>query len=311
MRWFLAVTFIAVVVVTLAECRPFYGYWQVIPDPGPSCRQGHAQLITMGTSDVITDLLLIVFPIPIVLKSAMAFRRKFSLVLLFGLSFILVGITLYRVVGVIDRHSDQQFRSLLASLEILAAAAVSNAVVLGSFIRDRGEKKKRFRFGSTGGSSSLDTASQQRARTITQRHWGSDADLVGDLGMRLRPELEERRDTVARPAPIALPLASQAHITPKLTLNSNWGFPSRPSADTDETDLKAAGPDPEKPPSPTEIVSHPFAAFLAHWLHFATRRGKISSKDILLTSSLGPREEMLNPISYSLCLHHAECHFST
>lgn len=265
----------------------------------------------MGTSDVITDLLLIVFPIPIVLKSAMAFRRKFSLVLLFGLSFILVGITLYRVVGVIDRHSDQQFRSLLASLEILAAAAVSNAVVLGSFIRDRGEKKKRFRFGSTGGSSSLDTASQQRTRTITQRHWGSDADLVGDLGMRLRPDLEERRDTVARPAPIALPLASQAHVTPKLTLNSNWGFPSRPSADTDETDLKAAGPDLEKPPSPTEIVSYPFTAFLPHWLHFTTCLDSICSKDILLTSSLGPHEEMLNPISYSLCLHHAECHFLT
>lgn len=242
------------VIATLAECRPLYGYWQVTPDPGPQCRQGHAQLVTMGTSDVITDLLLIVFPIPIVIKSAMATKRKFSLVLLFSLSFILVGITIYRVIGVIDRHSDQQFRSLLASLEILAAAAVSNAVVLGSFIRDRGEKKKRFKFGSIGGTSSLETASQHRARTITQRHWGSDADLVGDLGMRLAPDLEERRDSVPRPAPIALPLASQAHITPKIMLNnSNWNFPSRPSAETDQTDSKAAGRDLEKPPSPTEV----------------------------------------------------------
>lgn len=252
-RWFLALTFLAVIVATLAECRPFYGYWQLIPDPGPACRQGHVQLITMGASDVITDLILIVFPTPIVIKSAMATKRKISLVLLFSLSFTLVAITIYRVIGVIDRHSDQQFRSLLASLEILAAAAVSNAVVLGSFIRDRGEKKKRFRFGSTGGTSSLDVAPQQRTRTITQRNWGSDADLVGDVGMRLGPDLENDREAIPRPAPMALPLASQAHTTPKIALNTNWNFPSRPSAESDETDLKATEKGLEKPPSPTEI----------------------------------------------------------
>ncbi|KAG7004881.1 DNA-directed RNA polymerases I, II, and III subunit RPABC1 [Physcia stellaris] len=246
-RWFLALTFVAVIIATLAECRPFYGYWQLIPDPGPACRQGHAQLITMGASDVITDLILIVFPIPIVIKSAMATKRKISLVLLFSLSFTLVAITIYRVIGVIDRHSDQQFRSLLASLEILAAAAVSNAVVLGSFIRDRGEKKKRFRFGSTGGTSSLDIAPQQRTRTITQRNWGSDADLVGDVGMRLGPDLENDREAIPRPAPMALPLASQAHTTPKIALNTNWNFPSRPSAESDETDLEAAEKGLEKP----------------------------------------------------------------
>ena len=252
-RWFLVVTFIAVVVATLAECQPFYKYWQVIPDPGANCRQGHAQLITMGVSDVITDLLLVVFPIPIVLSSTIPAKRKLSLVLLFSFSLILVGITLYRVTSVIERHSDQQFRSLLASLEILAAAAVSNAVVLGSFIRDRGEKKKRFRFGSTGGSSSLDTANnQQRSRVLTQRHWGSDADLVGDLGIRVARDLEEHASNVPRPAPVALPPAIHAaSVTPEI--KSNWNFPSRPSVETDETELKLALQESEKQLDPNEI----------------------------------------------------------
>lgn len=74
-RWFLVLTFAAVVIATLAECQPFAGYWQLIPDPGPRCRQGYAQLITMGSSDVITDLLLVCFPIPIVMKSAMPLKR--------------------------------------------------------------------------------------------------------------------------------------------------------------------------------------------------------------------------------------------
>jgi len=184
----------------------------------------------------------------------MTVKRKLSLVSLFSFSLILVGITTYRVVGVIDRHSDQRFRSLLASLEILAAAAVSNAVVLGSFIRDRGEKKRHFRFEGTAGSSSLDTShNQQRSRTLTQRHWGSDADLVGDLGMRVARGLEEHETNVPRLAPVALPLASHAaSVTPQL--NSHWNFASRPSIETDETDLKAAVHDSGKQPSPTDIL---------------------------------------------------------
>lgn len=183
----------------------------------------------------------------------MTVQRKLSLVSLFSFSLILVGITTYRIIGVIDRHSDQRFRSLLASLEILAAAAVSNAVVLGSFIRDRGEKKRRFRFETTTGSSSLDTPNnQQRSRTLTQRHWGSDADLVGGLGMRVALELEEHETNVPRPAPVALPLASHAaSVAPPLS--SNWNFSSRPSVETDETDLKAAVHDPERQLSPTNL----------------------------------------------------------
>ena len=212
----------------------------------------------MGTSDVITDLLLVCFPIPIVIKSTMPLKRKISLVLLFSLSLILIGITIYRVIGVVDRHSNQQFRSLLASLEILAAAAVSNALVLGSFVRDRGAKKQRFRFGSTGGNSSLDrTGTGTRPRVLTMQTWGSDADLVGELGMRLAPELEDQRPAVPRPAPIALPSASHAkNVTPDLG-KSGWTFPGRPSGgggDTDSKGVLAPNSDLEKsPPSPCEV----------------------------------------------------------
>ncbi|CAF9910259.1 MAG: hypothetical protein ALECFALPRED_006443 [Alectoria fallacina] len=256
-RWFLVVTFVAVVIATLSECQPFSHYWQVVPDPGAKCRQGNAQLITMGTSDVITDLLIVGFPIPIVLKSAMNTKRKISLVLLFALSLILVAITLYRVVSVIDRHYDQRFRSLLASLEILAAAAVSNALVLGSFVRDRGTKKQRFRFGSTGGHSSLERSTTAPRRAITARNWGSDADLVGDLGMRLDPELTEKPSSVPRPAPVAMPLHSTANVNTSDVVDESWTFPNLASVETDETDLKSPRPVREIQPSPMEIPTTP------------------------------------------------------
>lgn len=203
-RYFLLATFVAVIVATLAECQPFDHYWQVTPDPGPRCREGVAQLLTMGICDIITDVLLVVFPAPIVMMSTLPVKRKISLVLLFALSLALVAVTAYRIPSTIRRGDAQQYRSLLASLEILAAAAVSNSIVIGSFIRDKGVKKAKYRRESTGGSSSLERTMTKRT-TITQNHWGSDSDLVGDVGMYLAPDLQSRKSstisTMAKPVP--------------------------------------------------------------------------------------------------------------
>lgn len=247
-------------------------------------------------SDVITDLLLVCFPIPIVLRSTMTIKRKLSLVLLFSLSLILVAITLYRIIGVIDRHSDQQFRSLLASLEILAAAAVSNAVVLGSFIRDRGEKKRHYRYGSNTGNSSLDASNnQQRSRTLTQRHWGSDADLVGDLGIRIPRDLEEQGPSVPRPAPVALPSSVQ---TEKTQAKGKWGFPTRPSIETDETDLKASAQDSD-PEKQLEVIENPEPLSTPRRMSFFDVGG-------LLEHASAPRHPdlaMVSPIAFPHMTH--------
>ena len=166
---------------------------------------------------------------------------------------MLVGITVYRIQGVTIRHYSQQYRSLFASLEILAAAAVSNALVLGSFVRDRGTKKQRFRFGSTGGHSSLDRGANAPRRVITARTWGSDVDLAGDLGMRLDPELTEKD------APRPAPKASLSGLTPNAgchdTVDQKWTFPERRSIETDDIDLKS--PDFGQLPSPGEVPNSP------------------------------------------------------
>lgn len=65
----LAVTFVGTVISVFAECQPFDHYWQVTPDPGTHCRQGSAHLITMGTLNIITNLVLVGFPIPMILQA--------------------------------------------------------------------------------------------------------------------------------------------------------------------------------------------------------------------------------------------------
>jgi len=222
-RIFLIVTFFTVVIATLAECQPFDHYWQVVPDPGPRCRQGYAQLLTMGITDIVTDVLLVAFPIPIIFRSAMPLKRKFSLTALFSLSIILIIVTGARVPLVIDRKGLQQFRTVFASSEILAAAIVSNAIVLGSFLRDRGIKKQKFKAPST-------TDSMERrnsARNIRNLPCSSDEDLARSLGYRTKPELSDNLSTVPRPAPVAnLDLLSSGKSSDPFA-NNNWRFPSQ------------------------------------------------------------------------------------
>ncbi|KAL4750714.1 hypothetical protein BDW72DRAFT_110282 [Aspergillus terricola var. indicus] len=212
--YFLGSTLLAVVIATLAECQPFAHHWQVVPDPGPNCRTGFANVITMGACDIITDLLLVGFPIFIILRTRMSLKRKIALVVLFALSLILVAITSYRVPSVIQHKGSQQYRSLLASLEILAATAVANVVVISSFVRDKGVKKVKYKdtLASASVNEGLDHSSTRRA-TITHHQWGSDSDLARDLGIRLDPDLYSRDPIEPRPAPMATG-----------GLDPNWSF---------------------------------------------------------------------------------------
>ena len=72
---FLAVSFIGTVVGDLGACHPFSHYWQVVPDPGPQCRQGYAQLFTFGVLNIFTNISLILFPIPMILRSRLDRKR--------------------------------------------------------------------------------------------------------------------------------------------------------------------------------------------------------------------------------------------
>jgi hypothetical protein len=71
---FLAVTFGATIVADLGACQPFTHYWQVVPDPGPQCRQGSTYLFTMGILNISTNFALILFPVPMILKSRLPLK---------------------------------------------------------------------------------------------------------------------------------------------------------------------------------------------------------------------------------------------
>ena len=230
-RWFLMITFIAIIIADLAECVPIQRYWQVRPDPGPQCRQGYAWLFTMGVSNVITDLLLIFFPIPIILRSRMPIKRKLQLVLLFSSSVAPTAVMLYQIPTILEHHGLQQRRTLWASVEILFATAVANSLTIGSFVRDRGVKKQRWRHSSQ--SDSIEREASRRGTII--KHWGSDEDLVRDIGISVDPEIRGAMSlSYPRPAPMAV--AGNAPVT-STSLNRDWQFPKSSDIDSDDSEL--------------------------------------------------------------------------
>jgi len=233
-----------VFIATLSECHPFDHYWQVVPDPGPQCRQAYVQLITMGTADIITDILLIVFPLPMVIKSHLQLSTKIRLVMLFSLSATLIAITAYRMPSVIAHDSLQQYRTVWASGEILAAAAVSNAIVLGSFLRDRGLKKGKYRPGRhQSATESLSNAPSSRRPTMLQQRLGDDDQVFDDMCYRTEHEDEERGVPRA-------PQLADGHLTQPTDMSSlrdpQWQISHSVTRNSEESEEQ----DPMKPHPP-------------------------------------------------------------
>lgn len=76
----LATTLIACIVSDLAPCQPFSHKWQVVPDPGATCRQGYAHLYTNGILNILTNVMLMCFPLPMIYRSTIP-RKQYVILL--------------------------------------------------------------------------------------------------------------------------------------------------------------------------------------------------------------------------------------
>lgn len=135
LRICLAVSFIAILFPTLLECRPMSLYWNNLPE-GNQCREARANLITMGVFNILTDLALIAFPIPIVWKSAKDPRKRLRLGILFSGGFLVVFITITRLPLTLRGSVPQSIRSLWADIEIACACLVANASFYYPFAKE-------------------------------------------------------------------------------------------------------------------------------------------------------------------------------
>jgi hypothetical protein len=132
---------------------------------------------------MLTDVLLVLSPIPAIVRSSFTTLKKVRLITtVFSLSLFCIAFAGYRVPAVIRTHGSQQLRSLLASFELLLATVVSNAIVINSFARDKGAKKRKF-----SGESGIQDA---EAGQVRMAYWGSDDDLARYIGVGRVPGID-------------------------------------------------------------------------------------------------------------------------
>ncbi|KKY13594.1 putative pth11-type gpcr protein [Diplodia seriata] len=123
-------TYIAVQVVTFTECTPFHLYWQVLPDPG-ICSQAQTQLLTLGVLNIITDIMLMVLPIPIFFYYwKRPLLERIHIASLFSLGIFIIAITAIRLPQNHNQAVSQVNRTTWASIELFVAALAVNAPVL-------------------------------------------------------------------------------------------------------------------------------------------------------------------------------------
>lgn len=111
--------------------------------------------------------------------------------------------SIYKVLFVLRFNSAQPQRTLWASFEILAHCAIANAIVINSFVRDKGPKRNKYR--GPGGRDMVYSPEQMKRGPMTRegldgsvrrgmRVWGSDEDLVKGVGVGMGGDLRRLSD---------------------------------------------------------------------------------------------------------------------
>lgn len=74
--------------VVIFQCRPVSDYWKLSMEPQPNCFNQPANLLAAGIVNTLTDFVVVLIPIPIVLKLKLPFRQQIVMVMLFGTGFL-------------------------------------------------------------------------------------------------------------------------------------------------------------------------------------------------------------------------------
>ncbi|KAK8062425.1 hypothetical protein PG997_014522 [Apiospora hydei] len=119
------VTFVAVVLASFLECRPFRLYWQRYPEPA-ACRKAYAQLVMQTSCNLLLDLVVLIIAFPLTQLPKQSLSGRLRVYVLVGLGTICIGITITRLVQTF-KEPDQNVRSVWASVQIFVAVFVANA----------------------------------------------------------------------------------------------------------------------------------------------------------------------------------------
>ncbi|KAF5025614.1 hypothetical protein F66182_2316 [Fusarium sp. NRRL 66182] len=117
----------------LLSCGPFHQWWQIYPDPGPFCHAAISPglIWTYLSFSVVTDLYLIMIPMPMLWKAAMPWLQKVGLLTLFSCGLFVTMAAILRVVLLVsDPVNGAQLAGAWAVRETFVAVVTTNIPML-------------------------------------------------------------------------------------------------------------------------------------------------------------------------------------
>ncbi|RDW89139.1 hypothetical protein BP6252_01171 [Coleophoma cylindrospora] len=152
-------------VTFLTECSPISLAWQVVPTIS-ECAKAPQTVIVMGGTNILTDLLLMLIPLPVVFRTQLPWRTKVQLCGVFSIGVFVILVSVLRIKFVLADNS-QQNKLLWAELECFAAAIVANGPILYGLYRYRHIAIERTRT-TTSGNQSGHFSSHAQTSTSTR-----------------------------------------------------------------------------------------------------------------------------------------------
>ncbi|KAN0102694.1 hypothetical protein V8E51_011007 [Hyaloscypha variabilis] len=126
-------SWIACMISFFSECEPTRLYWQITNNP-PLCARAIGAVITTEATNILTDLILMAIPLPILLRPIPPRQELIRLCALYAGGILLIIIASTRVVAVLTNLLDQHLL-LWGQIECFLASAVVNAPVLHGIYR--------------------------------------------------------------------------------------------------------------------------------------------------------------------------------
>lgn len=134
---FIVASYIAVVVSTVAECRPLSLMWALnTGDNKETCHRATGNLILMAACNIVSDVALILLPWPMLQHLRLDLKAKLQLGFLFSVGGVVVVITIMRLPLIFNQSVSQKSRSMWASIEILGACVVANTPFYYALLKD-------------------------------------------------------------------------------------------------------------------------------------------------------------------------------
>ncbi|KAF7889117.1 hypothetical protein EAF00_009417 [Botryotinia globosa] len=132
--WLIAATWTTTLLLWMLQCRPFNLNWK-LTNPPQKCAEGRVGLLFMAISIIVTNVILIAIPLPMIWRTQMVTATKLKVSAVFLVGIFLVVISIIRTVLQESRTQEIDDRFFWGNMECLLMAFFANAPILNALYR--------------------------------------------------------------------------------------------------------------------------------------------------------------------------------